>query len=310
MKKSIILILGLLMMGCTTQNILHNNSFKNKYTEFIQADEKIVYSWYHYVITELPNRKYIVRTFYPETKQITIEAICSKPSFKTKNGLAKSWHENGYLQSEGKYVQNKKVDYWKYYHRANGNIASEGKYIIGEKEGLWKSYDAKGRIASEINYIKNIKDGNFMMYDSLGTITNQGEYKGDTIYSQTLFIDSENKEIDDSECMPYLSQCKNISDVEERTKCSNEALLKYVYTNLRYPAKARLYEIEGMTVTQFTIDKTGSIKDINVIIGLCEDLKKENLKVIKNMPKWEPGVKNGKKVDVLYTLPIRYKLEG
>ncbi len=40
--------------------------------------------------------------------------------------------------------------------------------------------------------------------------------------------------------------------------------------------------------------------------GGCED---EALRVIRKMPKWEPGIKNGKPVKVRYVLPIMFQLQ-
>jgi len=64
-----------------------------------------------------------------------------------------------------------------------------------------------------------------------------------------------------------------------------------------------------MTVTQFVIAKDGSVTDVDVVIGICEEFKQECLRVLNNMPEWEPGIQFGKQVKVLYTLLIRFKLE-
>jgi protein TonB len=39
-----------------------------------------------------------------------------------------------------------------------------------------------------------------------------------------------------------------------------------------------------------------------------EALKEEAVYVVRNMPRWEPGRQNGKRVETTYTLPITFKL--
>ncbi len=38
-------------------------------------------------------------------------------------------------------------------------------------------------------------------------------------------------------------------------------------------------------------------------------LDKEAIRVISSMPKWTPGVQNGKKVRVKYTVPVSFRLQ-
>lgn len=134
-------------------------------------------------------------------------------------------------------------------------------------------------------------------------------YKSDTIYQQTK-IDTSMKQIKlgTHEQMPYLSQCKDYENLDLRNKCSTQALLEYIYKNLKYPKNAKRFGLEGNTVTQFVIDKDGSVKDIDVVIGICQEFKDLNMEIISKMPKWEPGIQRGEKVKVLFTIPIKYTL--
>ena len=40
-----------------------------------------------------------------------------------------------------------------------------------------------------------------------------------------------------------------------------------------------------------------------------EALKEEAIHVVRNMPRWEPGRQNGKRISTTYTLPIAFKLQ-
>jgi len=283
--------------------------FEDKYRHQLGQGEEITESWYHYVGTKTTEGDYIMRIFFPESKQLTSELHYADANFSAKDGPAKRWHENGNLKLVGQHKNNLAEGEWKFYHRSNGGLSSTGEYRGDQKQGPWKQYDKKGRLIEELNYKNNFKHGGFVQYDTLGEIINRGTYARDTIYEQTKVIENFAPMEGRAEHMPYLYQCRRIKDLAERKECSNSALLKYIYKNLHYPRRARDYGIEGMTVTQFVVTKTGEIKDVDVVIGICQDMKDECIRVISNLPPWEPGVQDGKKVDVRYTLPIVFKLQ-
>jgi len=314
MKSYIIIILSLLFTSCAVNNPslfnAHSNQFENKYEEFINDKEKIVSAWYNYVTTQNEAGDYILRTFFPETKQITSEVRYKNKQLTIANGSSKYWHENGNLKYEGDYKNNKAEGEWKYYHRKSGHLSSTGNTKSNLKEGIWKIYNENGILSSEVTYLNDIREGKFIEFDSIQNIINKGIYNSDTIYQQTKIDTIQKKYIYGvTEQMPHLSQCASIEDNSTRDKCSSKALIEYIYQSLKYPKNARNYGMEGMTVTQFVIDVDGQVKEIDVVIGLCQEFKDECERVISNMPKWNPGVQQGKKVKVLYTMPIKFQLK-
>lgn len=88
------------------------------------------------------------------------------------------------------------------------------------------------------------------------------------------------------------------------------ALLKYVAEHIRYPAMAQENNIQGRVVVQFVVTKTGSVGEVKVVRGKDPDLDKEAVRVVKSLPKFVPGKMNGHSVNVWYTLPIQFKLQG
>ena len=63
-------------------------------------------------------------------------------------------------------------------------------------------------------------------------------------------------------------------------------------------------------MVSFIVETDGTISNANVQNGVSEDLDKEALRVIKNMPKWKPGMQSGKAVRVKYTIPISFRLNS
>ena len=89
-----------------------------------------------------------------------------------------------------------------------------------------------------------------------------------------------------------------------------DALRKYISEHVNYPEIAKKNGIQGKVYVSFQISKDGSVTHAKVIRGVDPSLDKEALRVIKNMPKWKPGTQRGEPVNVAYTLPIQFKLDG
>ncbi len=89
-----------------------------------------------------------------------------------------------------------------------------------------------------------------------------------------------------------------------------KALLTFLAKNLKYPAIARENGIEGNVVVRFVVSKTGEVKNAEVLRRIGGGCDEEALRVVNSMPRWNPGKNNGKAVNVTYTLPVRFKLEG
>ena len=110
-------------------------------------------------------------------------------------------------------------------------------------------------------------------------------------------------------------------------------IMKYLSTHLRYPAVASEMQIEAEVTVTFIVDKTGFVRTPKVVNvasqtplvteemtkierveaernynDAIEALKEEAIHVVRNMPRWEPGRQNGKRVETTYTLPVSFNL--
>lgn len=88
------------------------------------------------------------------------------------------------------------------------------------------------------------------------------------------------------------------------------ALMQYIYKNIKYPPVAMENGIQGRVVVQFVVTKTGKIGEVKIARGKDPDLDKEAMRVVKSLPDFIPGKMNGQAVNVWYTLPITFKLQG
>lgn len=76
---------------------------------------------------------------------------------------------------------------------------------------------------------------------------------------------------------------------------------KFIGKNYRVPEESGL---KGKVFVSFVVEKDGSLTDIKVLRDIGYGTGKEAIRVLKSCPKWTPGEQNGKKVRVLYSLPI------
>lgn len=86
------------------------------------------------------------------------------------------------------------------------------------------------------------------------------------------------------------------------------ALMKYMADNIKYPSTAVKANIEGRVIMQFVIEKNGSVSNVHVVKSAHKTLDAEALRVIKAMPKWNPGRHAGKLVRVKYNIPVIFSL--
>ncbi|MWN78256.1 TonB family protein [Labilibaculum sp. A4] len=89
---------------------------------------------------------------------------------------------------------------------------------------------------------------------------------------------------------------------------ANGNLRKYIARKIQYPVLAAEQGYEGQVFVQFVVRTDGSVAKAKVIKGANIELNKEALRVINSMPNWVPGEQHGKKVEVKYTIPIRFSL--
>lgn len=162
----------------------------------------------------------------------------------------------------------------------------------------------KEKIPAEINSYKNDEWSHL-----------EKDYLTDTIitfdaktYTETVQVVKTPfyKEVDQ---MPVFGDCPGLSG-EELKRCGDNALLQFIYNNIKYPEAARKAEIEGTALARFVVQSDGYLRDIKIVRSVSPEIDAEVLRVINSSPKWQhAGMKDGKQVNVQFNLPIKFKLE-
>ena len=89
-----------------------------------------------------------------------------------------------------------------------------------------------------------------------------------------------------------------------------KAMKKYIANNVKYPEEAQKNEIEGKVFVSFVVGKDGNVNNASIERGVAPPIDKEALRVVNSLPNWKPGKQKGKAVNVKFTLPINFKLDG
>ena len=111
---------------------------------------------------------------------------------------------------------------------------------------------------------------------------------------------------------PVRPNPKKVYDVVEQMPSfpgGMKAMMDYLARNIRYPANAKNDLIEGRVILQFIVDEKGRLSDVKVVRSVEPSLDAEAVRVVKSMPRWNPGMQNGKAVKVRYTLPVTFRLQ-
>ena len=87
-------------------------------------------------------------------------------------------------------------------------------------------------------------------------------------------------------------------------------LMKYLSTHINYPPMAMENNVQCRVIVQFVVTKTGKVGEVKVVRGVDRDLDNEAVRVVKSLPDFIPGRMNGQAVNVWYTLPVTFKLQG
>jgi protein TonB len=100
-------------------------------------------------------------------------------------------------------------------------------------------------------------------------------------------------------------------EIMPRFPGGDEALMKFLRDNVRYPRMAQESYISGTIFVSFVIDKYGTISEVKTVgAHVGAGLEEEATRVVKKMPSWKPGKQNGQTVAVQFNLPIRFQLEN
>jgi len=82
----------------------------------------------------------------------------------------------------------------------------------------------------------------------------------------------------------------------------NDAMFEYLMDSIRHPQ----LDVYGTVYITFVVEKDGRLTNIKILRGIGFGCDKEAIRLVKGMPKWNPGKQRGRPQRVKYNLPIRF----
>lgn len=230
--------------------------------------EKDTYMYFDFLTSYYENGTVEEKTFYIDGQPLG-------PYFK--------WYENGNRQTEGEYIKdnlasNLKINnFWDesgiqkakdgngFYEENGGKVFLSGNIQNGFKHGIWEGFDE----SLNITFSENYENGQFTSGVSIDENLTERTYK----------------------------------DIQVRPTPKNGItdFYNFVAKNFKVPEDETA---NGKIILTFIIDKTGKIKDIEVIRGISEETDAEAVRVLKLYDKWEIAKSRGIDVDARFSLPI------
>lgn len=86
-------------------------------------------------------------------------------------------------------------------------------------------------------------------------------------------------------------------------------MYEFLANNMKYPPMAKEAGVQGKVYVQFIVFKDGSIGEVKVLRGIGSGCDEEAMRVVKAMPKWNPGKQRKVPVSSRFNLPIVFKLQ-
>ena len=100
--------------------------------------------------------------------------------------------------------------------------------------------------------------------------------------------------------------------IKKRKLCADQKLLKFIYSNIKYPKIAFDKNIRGTVVIKFTVTHEGEIKDATIVRdvgGGCGDEALRIINLMNSLPTpWTSGIVDNKLISVQYQIPIQFIL--
>ena len=101
----------------------------------------------------------------------------------------------------------------------------------------------------------------------------------------------------------------NVTELMPFFPGGQEALSRYIGENIKYPRQAEENGIQGRVIVTIIITKEGKVTNPKIVKSVDPILDKEALRVVRTLPDWIPGRQNGKAVNVLFTIPVTFRLK-
>lgn len=213
-----------------------------------------------------------------------------------------SLKKEGYYSYYNKYQHDSTIRNGEWISYAHGKIENIKNYNNGKLNGISKYYYKDTNVLHMVAFFNNDYIDSLRSYYPDGKLKRIEVYNPDRKSRKHRFLVKKCFDEDGNEISftPYYKMPQHPSfDIN-----------KYLASNIKYPVTARKDNIEGRVIVRFVVDTNGTITHITVLQSVRKDIDNEAIRVIKQMPRWNPGTEDGEPIKVFFTIPISFLLRG
>jgi TonB family protein len=197
------------------------------------------------------------------------------------NGTFSTWYENGKKCTEMQYKDNVRIGKW-YYWDVSGKVNVELTFADGKIADIVNNLPPEPERTAPVGMraagVQRSQGGNNHLSDSMKAV------------------------------MDKRMAMSKLPHPDVQPKPSTDAQ-KYIREHMAYPEAARQNKVAGAVMVRFVVNEDGTTSDFDVVRGLGSGCDEEAVKVIKSMPPWTPGMKDGKPVRSVFMLPVTFMSE-
>ena len=302
------LLLGLCLVlakAATAQRYAMTDArFAEAHTYEAEPGERVLRTWYHYVVSR-HGMRYVVRTFFPETGALTSLRTFQDRGLKVLDGPFALYSDDGRAVTTGSYAEGELHGAWQ--AATEGQPLVAGTYDMGLRVGDWQEHYPNGQLKSSFTYDGGEELGPYVMYDTTGVVLDKGNSILGERYTEmppAEFEARRGRQVVDE--FPCFGECSEAENLAARTEASGIAVSEYIRDHLTTPDVVKTYGIGGRVNASVLIDAEGNVADVNIVNGLCQPLADECRRILGDMPRWEPGKKNGKPAAVRVLVPVHF----
>ena len=252
-------------------------------------------SYFRIVSIDTSRILFLVRNFYL-TGQLQMKGAYRSINPDVRMGEFSFWYQNGSKHISCHFKDGLPDGHYEEWYE-NGTLKAEKNFIDGRLDGTLKAWSDQGVLTKSIQYKNGAKHGHFITYYSNGQPIRRDVYKNDKIVRGKCFTPQGK----DTAYFEYF--------IMPKFKGGLAGFKKFFLEKLNYPEDAKLNDEEGSVHIRFTVGMDGYIKGIKLIKEDKDYFNEEVIQAVASSPKWNPGKRDGKFVDVTITIPIRFRLK-
>ena len=292
--KKIILFTGMVILIClcgSSQTAGDTIFFDKEWNQSVKKEA----SYFRIVSIDTSRILFLVRDYYLNG-QLQMEGAYRSINPDMRIGEFSFWHQNGIKHISCHFKDGLLNGHYEEWHE-NGTLKKDKNYVDGRLDGTTKDWNDQGVLTKSIQYKDGAKHGQFITYYSNGQPTRRDVYKNDKIVRGKCFT----MQGKDTAYFEYF--------IMPEFQGGLTGFRKFILEKLNYPENARQNDEEGSVHVRFTVGMDGLIKGIKLIKEDKEYFNEEVIQAVASSPKWNPGKRDGKNVDVTITIPIRFRLK-